>query len=178
MSKPQDHHLSTCAECGASVYKEHLDAGIARYEGDRLLCSVCVAEYERAHDGVGGPDDLAPIEFDDDDDGMDSGSSSSEMAGSTMSSTRIHSISAATLGNTGGWDDSKFKRQLNPSAAGASRCRTFHCRLSDGAIEFMMHQMNDWMDSNDEIVIKFVNSSIGLFEGKHTEQNLMVTVFY
>lgn len=172
-SQKQEEHLSECEECGATVYREHLDAGIARYEDGRLMCSVCVAEYERAHDGtVGGTtDDLAPIEFEDDE--PDDLSASAE-----MSSTRIHTVSAATLGGVGGWDDSKFKRELHPGSAGATRCRTFHCRLSEGAIDFLVSQINEWLDGNDKIVIKFVNSAIGLFEGKHTEQNLIITLFY
>ncbi len=87
--------ISVCEECGASVYKEHLESGIARYEAGRLLCSHCVAEYESAHDAAasGVVEDLEPIELDEDDE--DSGSSSA------MSSTRIHSASEATLGHGG-----------------------------------------------------------------------------
>ena len=42
----------------------------------------------------------------------------------------------------------------------------------------MMNQINEWLEANEEIVIKFSNSSIGPFEGKHTEQNIIITVFY
>jgi len=38
--------------------------------------------------------------------------------------------------------------------------------------------MNDWLDTNPDIVIKFSTSTIGNFEGKHTEPNLIVTVYY
>lgn len=171
-NKPEEQ-IKECEECGATVYSEHLESGIARYEGGRLLCSVCVAEYERAHDTTSdeSTDDLAPIEFEDDE--TDSLSASGE-----MSSTRIHTVSAATLGGHGAWDDSKFKRELQPNGVGATRCRTFHCRLSEGAIDFLVTQINEWIDGNDKIAVKFVNSSIGLFEGKHTEQNLIVTLFY
>ena len=86
---------SVCEECGASVYKEHLDSGIARYEGGKLLCTHCVAEYERSHDGVVGGGDsavdeqTAPIAFeDDDDDVVDS------------SQSRIHVMSGSMLGGT------------------------------------------------------------------------------
>ncbi|MCH7808459.1 MAG: hypothetical protein IIB60_04485, partial [Planctomycetes bacterium] len=43
---------------------------------------------------------------------------------------------------------------------------------------FMSTQINEWIDGNDEIVIKFVTSGIGMFEGKHSEPNLIVTLFY
>lgn len=170
MKKHTEDHVSICESCGATVYREHLDSGIARYEGGRLLCSVCVAEYERSHDaaGSGKVEELAPIEFDDD-----------ELGGSTaMSSSRIHSVSAATLGQAGAWDESRFQRRLRPDLPGATRIRTFHCRLSDGAIEFMQGQINEWLDANENIVVKFVTSNIGLFEGKHTEPNLILQVFY
>lgn len=161
--------ISVCEECGASVYKEHLESGIARYESGRLLCSHCVAEYEREHDAAasGVVEDLEPIELDEDE---DSGGTSA------MSSTRIHSVSEATLGHGGA--AIQFTRPLNPNTPGASRCRTFHCRLSDGAIDFLNHQINEWLDENAEISIKFVTTTIGLFEGKHTEQNLIMTMFY
>jgi hypothetical protein len=173
MKKHQDEHISMCQNCGATVYREHLDSGIARYEGGRLLCSVCVSEYERSHDaaGTGKVEEFAPIEFEEDDT-ADLGDSQ------PMSSTRIHSVSAATLGLAGGWDDNRFKRRLRPELPGASRCRTFHCRLSDGAIDFMQNQINEWLDGNDQIVVKFVSANIGLFEGKHTEPNLILSVFY
>lgn len=167
-------HLSSCEGCGASIYPEHLDSGIARYEDGKLLCSHCAADYERDHDAAAGGDsgveDFAPIELEGFDD-----ISESKVA---MSSTRIHGATAATLGQTGGWDDAKFKRPLRPDSIGGTRCRVFHCRLSEGAVEYMNNQVNEWLDESDDIVVKFANSTIGLFEGKHTEPNLILTVFY
>ena len=167
----EDVH-STCEECGSSIYQAHIDTGIARYEKGKLLCAHCVSEYEAAHDASGteSTDDLAPIELEGFDDVQDTAVA--------MSSTRIHSSSAATLGQHGAWDDSKFNRSLDPAAVGGSRCRTFHCRLSDGAIDFMNSQINEWLDNNDHITVKFATSTIGLFEGKHTEPNMIMTLFY
>lgn len=172
MKKHEDEHVSVCEQCGATIYREHLDSGIARYEDGKLLCSVCVADFERSHDAAGSEfvEELAPIEFEEDDD---------ELSGSqVMSSARIHSLSTATLGKAGGWDESKFKRAATMDLSGAIRCRMFHCRLSDGAIDFMQNQINEWMDENDNIAIKYAISNIGLFEGKHTEHNLILTLFY
>ena len=42
----------------------------------------------------------------------------------------------------------------------------------------MQGQINEWLDGNDQIVVKFVCANIGLFEGKHTEPNLILNVFY
>ncbi len=164
---------SVCEECGASVYREHLQSGIARYEKGKLLCSHCVADYEKAHDAATTgemEEDFEPIILE----GHDEPSESA--AG--MSSTRITAVSAATLGKAGAWDDSKFERPLRPDITGASRCRTFHCKLSEGAIEFFNGQLNDWLENNDKITIKFATSTIGMFEGKHTEPNMIVNIFY
>ena len=168
---PKDDITSQCEECGASVYQAHLDSGIARYEGGRLLCAHCVAEYERQHDGAAGgtTEDLAPIELE--------GFDEAQEARADMSSSRIHAATQVTLGKTGAWDDSSFRRSLQPNETGGTRCRTFHCRLSEGAIEFMNNQINEWLDQHDDISVKFATSTIGMFEGKHTEPNLIMTLF-
>ncbi len=167
----RDDVTSVCESCGASVYKQHIESGIARYENGKLLCSHCVVEYERAHDKNGVIDDgFEPIEFDEE-----------ERAGAPpadLSKTRIHKTSAATLGVAALWDDSRFKRPLLLGPIGATRLRTFHCKLTGAAVDFMNNQINEWMDQNDKIIIKFATSTIGNFEGKHTEPNLIVTVFY
>ena len=168
----KDEVTSICQQCGASVYKQHIESGIARYEHGKLLCSHCVNEYEHAHDKEGTVEEAyEPIELDNDEDRPNA-------PAADLTSSRIHAASAATLGVAGAWDDAKYKRSLSPNVAGATRCRTFHCKLSEAAVEFMNNQINEWLDHNDKIVIKFSNSTIGNFEGKHTEPNLIVTVFY
>ena len=172
MKQQHDEVTSVCEECGASVYQQHLASGIARYEGGRLLCAPCVTEYEKSHDAAAGgmTEDLAPIELEGDDDRL--GSSLG------MSSSRIHGVTEATLGKGSAKDESQFKRPLRPDLNGATRCRTFHCRLSEGAVEFMNSQVNEWLDSHENIAIKFATTTIGQFEGKHTEPNLIITLFY
>ncbi len=167
----KDEVTSICQQCGASVYKQHVESGIARYQGGKLMCSHCVAEFEHAHDKDGTVEEAyEPIEFDDED--------RPNAPAADLSSSRIHGASATTLGVAGTWDDNRFKRSLLPNLAGATRCRTFHCKLSEAAVDFMNNQINEWLDHNDKIVVKFANSTIGNFEGKHTEPNLIVTVFY
>ncbi len=166
--KQKEQHHSTCSSCGAAVYPEHLDSGIARYEDDKLLCSFCVADYEKEHDAIGkGKEPAAEaISLQDDEE---------PPAGSR---TRIHGISSGMFGAGHAWDESRFKRSLAPTAGGASRCRTFHSKLNDGSIEFMMNSINEWLDANPAITIKFATSTIGPFEGKHVEQNMILTLFY
>lgn len=172
MKHQEEEVTSVCESCGASVYRQHIDSGIARYEDGKLLCSHCVAEYERSHDAAAGgaSQDVAPIELEGDDD--------ADELKIDMSSSRIHGSTQATLGQGGHRDDSSFKRSLQPKAVGATRCRTFHCRISDGAVDFLNNQVNEWIDGHDDIVIKFATSTIGMFEGKHTEPNMILTVFY
>lgn len=163
---------STCQVCGASVYQEHLDSGIARHEDGKLMCKHCVEEYEESHDSAGGGDDAVqdfePIQLDTGDD---------EPAVS-LSSSRIHSVSSSTLGQTGGWDDTRFARALQPDVDGATRCRIFHAKLSEGAISFLNNQINEWLERNAQIRIKFATTAVGMLEGKHSEPNIFLTVFY
>ena len=42
----------------------------------------------------------------------------------------------------------------------------------------MNEQINEWLDKNPDVTIKFANSVIGMFEGKHTEPNIIMTVFF
>ncbi len=161
---------STCEKCGATIYREHIDAGIARYEAGKLLCPHCVEEYESMHDSAGGrgtgaDEVLDPIAMEEDEGERQS------------SETQITAFGGVAMGG-GQWTDDKWMRPLDPKSPYASRCRTFHCKLSDGAVSFLNGQINDWLDANPNISVKFANSVIGIFEGKHPEPNLIVTVFY
>ena len=71
-----------------------------------------------------------------------------------------------------------YKRPLNITGKGATRCRTFHIRLSDKAMKYLDEQINDWTDQNPDIEIKFANTVIGEVEGKKIEPHLIVTVWY
>ncbi len=161
----RDDEVSACEGCGASVYKEHIQSGIARYEGGKLLCSHCLAEHDQSK--VDAADEFEPIEFEDDE----------KEASTDMTSSRIHALDDTARG-TGRKDETQFKRSLRPDGIGASRCRVFHCRISEGAVDFMANQINGWLEENDDITLKFATTTIGMFEGKHTEPNLITTVFY
>ncbi len=163
----EDEVANVCSSCGSSVYKQHIKSGIARYEGDKLLCSHCVVDSESS----GGSETFEPIEIED-----DGKRASPEKA--DLSSSRIQAATSGAFGAGGGWDDSKFKRAVDANRAGATRCRMFHCKLSQAALDFVINQINEWLDANEDIRLKFVDANIGPFEGKHVEQNLIITVFY
>ena len=108
-----DDIASSCQKCGASVYKQHLDSGIARYEVGKLMFAHCCSEYERMHDSTGTSvmSDFESIPLDDDDDGRPS---------VDMSQSRIMTTEH-NLGKASSWDDSTDRRPLVPGSSGATR---------------------------------------------------------
>lgn len=74
--------------------------------------------------------------------------------------------------------DSSFRRALLKDAVTATRCRTFHAKLADGALAHLDEQINLWVDSHEDVQIKFATSTIGIVEGKHSDPHLIVTIFY
>jgi hypothetical protein len=83
----------------------------------------------------------------------------------------------ASIGRTA-HDETTLRRGLLQQG-GATRCRMFHSRLNDGAMSYMENQINEWADANPDIVIKFMSTTIGMFEGKQQrEAHIIVTVFY
>ena len=162
-----DEITASCEGCGATIYKQHINSGIARYEGGKLLCAHCVEEYEQQHDkassGVHEVMEAISIE---------------EEAEQSGGGTQI-SYSGARLGAGAAKDESQFKRKVQPGAGGATRVRLFHAKLTDGALTFMSDSINEWLDEHPEITIKHAASTIGVFEGKvHAEPNLILSLFY
>ena len=76
------------------------------------------------------------------------------------------------------YDDTALKRPLLPEGAGATRCRTFHAKLNDGAVGFMNKHINEWTDGNPAVVLKYATATIGIWEGKKADPHLILTVFY
>jgi len=71
-----------------------------------------------------------------------------------------------------------FNRPLEPGKTTATRIRTFHTRLSGERIIYMDDQINEWIDKNPDIEVKYTNAVIGGVEGKKVEPHLIVTVWY
>jgi hypothetical protein len=177
--------MKACELCGASIYPEHVKKGLADYLAGRLLCSHCLREKrqiamvnpaavfrdEKAHEEEDEPIALAT----EDEDETGSGSPAGSGAGSFI----------GRAGGTGGGTtfagpaiERQYQRELLKNAS-ATRCRTFHCKLNDSSFARLNEVINDWVDANEEIEIKFATSCIGLLEAKHsTDPHLIVTVFY
>lgn len=91
-----------------------------------------------------------------------------------------HQIRSFSEGSTlaGVHHDENYKRPLSAHSEPATRCRTFHGKLTGAGLAHMDEQINEWLDAHPEIFIKSSNSTVGVFEGKTKEPHLLVTVFY
>ena len=88
---------------------------------------------------------------------------------------KIQMFGAKTGG--AGKQDAQYKRSLNLTGAGATRCRFFHSKVTVAAIDFIVQQINEWLDQN-HIEVKYVNQVVGIMEGKTPEPNVIITVWY
>ena len=89
----------------------------------------------------------------------------------------VRAFGAGAGHGLGGVQKSQFKRTVNITGQGATRCRLFHCRISPGPLSFMENQINEWIDG-ENIEVKHVSQNVGVMEGKSTEPNLIVIVWY
>jgi hypothetical protein len=82
-------------------------------------------------------------------------------------------------GGSVGLGQTKFKRPVNKTGKGASRVRTFHAKLNDGAMAFLDQQINEWLDENPDFEAKFGTTTVGTIDAKRgPEQHLIITVWY
>ena len=71
-----------------------------------------------------------------------------------------------------------WMRQPAAISNGAVRVRTFHAKLSDQGMEFLDDSINHFIDEHPEVHVKFVTTSIGMFDGKFKDMALIVNVWY
>jgi ABC-type glycerol-3-phosphate transport system substrate-binding protein len=100
-----------------------------------------------------------------------------ELAAETDPSKNANKIRA--FGIAGATNTSAdWKRTAHVNKTGAVRVRSFHGRLSDQGMEYLDHSVNEWLDKNPDIEVKFVTSNVGLFEGKLKEPALILNIWY
>ncbi len=99
-----------------------------------------------------------------------------EGEGEAAPSSAVRAIGAAGRA-AAAHSKSEFKRSLNLTGQGATRCRVFRTRIAGPALDFMENQINQWLDS-EAIEIKHVGHIIGTMEGKTPEPNVIVMVWY
>ena len=171
-----EESLKACEECGATVYPEHLERGMAEKWEGKLLCVHCLKDKRAgAHAATPNAPDQGTIE-------LAGGANAPDVMGEAGAvvydkrPTAIKSFGAGpAVGEVAGHE---HRRSLLPGSPNATRCKTFHCKLADGPMAFMAEQINEWADADENIEIKFATSTIGVVEGKHVDPHLIVTVFY
>ncbi|MFP3936712.1 MAG: hypothetical protein ACLFVW_00130 [Phycisphaerae bacterium] len=72
---------------------------------------------------------------------------------------------------------SGFDRTPTTTGKGAIRCRLFHSKIAEAPLNYMQNQINEWLDEQ-EIEVKHVGHLVGNLEGKTTEPNMIVMVWY
>jgi len=168
MSLPaQSDSVKTCVVCGASVYQEHLDRGLAGMWAGEMLCPHCMAERQQTDAGSStgsGPDSLPLME---ESAAADYSDPASVPGGGDFGDAVAAALEGEPAEGAGG-----------RPGKGARRVRIFHCKLSEGATTHLGEQVNGWLESHPEIEIKFATTTVGVWEGKHSEPNLILTVFY
>ncbi len=168
----------SCNECGASVYRNHLDTGLAGYMAGKLLCVHCFKE--RRQGGAAAAPPPPPSE---------PAASPEDPLGTISLEEAIEGTEEPTPARSPGLtgtamqmppreDSTQLHRPLNRTGQGATRCRTFHCKLSEEGCRHLDQQINEWVDMNPEVEIKYCTSTVGNWTGKHTEPNLIVNIFY
>lgn len=166
--------VRTCDQCSAVIQREQfLDHTAVRYKG-KLLCPKCVQEVKAKlavtrKAGADAEEDqaAAPIALVE---GID------EPADAGDHSAQIHGFSGAEM--TVKKVEHAYQRPLLKGVQSATRCRTFHCKMTDASFQNLNEQINEWADEHEDIEIKFAISSVGVVEGKHADPHLIITVFY
>ena len=184
-----------CHGCGGEITPAQIAERKAGLVQGVLLCPECVEEKRRAAmqtrasgqtaaaEGDAAPPAVqavaipaaAPAQGDDQDEVI-SLVSDDEMP--TSKSQRIRSFAeGSTLG--GAHHEEKLHRSLAGAQEGATRIRTFHCKLTDAGLANMDDTINEWLDTHQDIFIKSCTTSIGIFEGgKVKEAHLFICMFY
>jgi len=118
-------------------------------------------------------DDLdEPIPFDDDNSANNTGVSHSPLNLSGSSPAPVSKIEAPP-----GTVVKKPGEKI-VSAERITGVKTFFTKLHGGAIEFLDEIIAKWLKENPGISIKLTNMITGEIQGKKTEPNIIITVWY
>jgi hypothetical protein len=74
-----------------------------------------------------------------------------------------------------------FREKSTEKAVSSDRItgvKTFFTKLHAGAINFLDEQISKWLTENPGVVIKRTNIVTGEIQGKKTEPNIIITVWY
>lgn len=180
--------VRACDQCGAIIRREEFKNRTAvRYKG-KLLCPECVRtlmakaaakKSDVPTEGQGAPvgHQVEPVEGQPKPDDVPIALvGDDEVETAEGPSSQIHRFSGGEM--TVQRTEQQYRRPLLKNTQSATRCRTFHCKMTDASFKNLNEQINEWVDENENLEIKFVVSNIGVVEGKHADPHLVITVFY
>ncbi len=72
----------------------------------------------------------------------------------------------------------EWKREVHHTQAGATRVKSFHGKYSDQGLAYLDDAINEWLDAHPEADVKFVTSTVGMFDGKIKENALVLNLWY
>ncbi len=181
-----------CVHC----FAEHRSAQVTIEPGDFAGSGVATEpapEPSAAAPADGSPvadeplDDVLDPDFDSGDDDLaeelpesqaDADTEGQEISLASIAAPTIKPMSAPSIASSPTPAQHKFKRHLQHQDKGAIRCRIFHGKLNDGALQFMQDQINEWIDQSPEVDVKSVSTDVGIMEGKTSQPHLIITIFY
>lgn len=73
--------------------------------------------------------------------------------------------------------EENWNRTPNANGTGAIHVKSFHCKLNDDSLVYMDQQVNEWLDAHPQYEVKFVTTSIGEWQGKMKEMQMVVQVW-
>lgn len=118
-------------------------------------------------------DDLnKPIPFDDTG-GAGVSHSPLDLGGGSKTSPKIEKPAQPTIGSA-----AKQSGEQITSSERITGVRTFFTKLHAGAINFLDEQITKWLTDNPALSIKRTNVVTGEIQGKKTEPNIIITVWY
>ena len=72
----------------------------------------------------------------------------------------------------------EWKRKPHVSGTGACRTKSFHAKYSDQGLEHLDDAVNEWLDDHPEVEVKFVTTTVHVFEGKIREPAIVMNLWY
>ena len=72
----------------------------------------------------------------------------------------------------------EWKRKPHVTGSGACRMKSFHAKYSDQGLEHLDDAVNEWLDEHTEVEVKFVTTTVHVFEGKIREPAIVMNVWY
>ncbi len=90
---------------------------------------------------------------------------------------KIMHISQGLVGGMSTNSESRWKRKPIATGTGACHVKTFHCKLASESVEMLDSQINEWLDEHPDYEVKMITTTVGEWQGKTKEPNLIVQVW-